>query len=67
MWHGSNINGEKSTESFCGTWEQTSVEKFGMAGNLQKRRLLNVEKVSCKANLIVLCIETIPREAVVVA
>lgn len=67
VWHGSNLNGEKSIESFCGTWEQPAVEKLGMAGSLQRRRLINAEQVSCKTNLIVLCIETIPREIVVVA
>lgn len=64
IWHGSNINGEKSIESFCGTWELASGEKFGMAGNLLHHRLINNEKVWCKSDLIILCIETIPKEGV---
>lgn len=62
IWHGSNINGDKSIESFCATWETPGGDKTGMAGSLSYRRLINNEKVSCKDELIVLCIETIPRE-----
>lgn len=64
IWHGSNINGDKSIESFCGTWESITPDKTGMAGSLSYRRLINNEKVSCRDELIVLCIETIPREEV---
>lgn len=64
IWHGSNINGDKSIESFCATWESFTREKTGMAGSLSYRRLINNEKVSCENELIILCIETIPREEV---
>lgn len=64
IWHGSNINGDKSIESFCGTWESPTADKSGMVGSLSYRRLIHNEKVSCREELIVLCIETIPREEV---
>ncbi|XP_031632594.1 uncharacterized protein LOC116346596 isoform X2 [Contarinia nasturtii] len=64
IWHGSNINGDKSIESFCATWESIGFDKTGMAGSLSYRRLINIENISCKDELIVLCIETIPREEV---
>lgn len=64
IWHGSNINGDKSIESFCDTWESVSPQKFGMAGSLSNRKLINNEKVWCRNELVTLCIETIPREQI---
>ncbi|KAI7688415.1 hypothetical protein SSS_02152 [Sarcoptes scabiei] len=57
IWHGSDKNGIRNSESSCDSWSSDSMSRYGLASNLLRGKLLDQEKYSCNNAFIVLCIE----------
>nr|AAF01310.1 type XVIII collagen [Homo sapiens] len=57
VWHGSDPNGRRLTESYCETWRTEAPSATGQAYSLLGGRLLGQSAASCHHAYIVLCIE----------
>nr|AXE43014.1 recombinant human endostatin [synthetic construct] len=57
VWHGSDPNGRRLTESYCETWRTEAPSATGQASSLLGGRLLGQSAASCHHAYIVLCIE----------
>ncbi|XP_042221660.1 collagen alpha-1(I) chain-like isoform X3 [Homarus americanus] len=57
VWHGSDVEGERSLSTYCDAWNSNSQETVGLASSLLKKRLLGQERMSCHNSFAVLCIE----------
>ncbi|CAH1249517.1 COL15A1 [Branchiostoma lanceolatum] len=57
IWHGTNMDGQRLEDHYCGAWRQRDVSFVGMASSLQTGMLLGQEQYSCSSSYIVLCIE----------
>ncbi|XP_069193869.1 collagen alpha-1(XVIII) chain isoform X7 [Procambarus clarkii] len=57
VWHGSDLDGERSLSSYCDAWNSDTQETIGLASSMLKKRLLGQERMSCHNSFAVLCIE----------
>ena len=54
VWHGTNIKGERVSETYCDAWNSPSDNKVGLASSLLQGKILGQEKFSCNNKFIIL-------------
>lgn len=61
VWHGADSQGNKMNDKECSDWRSDSASNVGYAGSLTSGKLVDMHEFSCRKELIVLCIEVLPK------
>lgn len=61
VWHGADSQGNKMNDKECSDWRSDSPNRVGYAGSLNGGKLVDMHEASCRKELIVLCIEVLPK------
>lgn len=62
VWHGADSQGNKMNDKECSDWRSDSSNRVGYAGSLKDGKLVDMIEYSCRKQLIVLCIEVLPKK-----